>query len=80
MSEHQVFRAGDFEGLLPCAGMAVGAGDHQSVNHRQVDRAFDVETKAPPGQMPAQYGLAPGLSPEVTKHQIGADAAAMDLR
>src|SRR5208283_3019459 len=26
MIEHQVFRAGNVEGLLPCAGMAVGAG------------------------------------------------------
>src|SRR5208337_4413424 len=46
------------EGLLPCAGMAVRAGDHQPVNDRQVDRAFDVEAEAPPGQMPAQYRLA----------------------
>src|SRR5208337_2948394 len=80
MIEHQVFRAGDVEGLLPCAGMAVRAGDHQPVNDRQVDRAFDVEAEAPPGQMPAQYRLAAGLPPEVAEHQVGADTVAADLR
>ena len=80
MIEHQVFRAGNVERLLPCAGMAVRAGDHQPVNHRQVDRAFDVEAEAPPGQMPAQHRLAACFSPEVPEHQIGTDTAAADLR
>jgi len=78
MVEHQVIRAGAFERLLPHVGMAIRAGDHQPVRHRQIDRAFDVE--APPGQMPAQHSLAAGLSPEVTEHQIRADTAAADLR
>src|ERR1700674_699148 len=50
------------------------------MHHGQVDRAFDVEAEAPGTQMPAQYRLAAGLSPEVTEHQIGADTAAVDLR
>ena len=60
--------------------MAVGAGDHQPMQNRQVDRAFDVEAEAPPGQMLAQHRLAACFSPEVAEHQIGTDTAAADLR
>jgi hypothetical protein len=60
--------------------MAVGAGDHQPVQHRQVDRAFDVEAEAPSGHMPVQHHPASGLPPEMAEHEVGADAAAADLR
>jgi hypothetical protein len=80
MIEHQVVRAADVQGLSPCAGMAVRAGDHQPVNDRQVDRAFYVEAEASATQMPSQHRLAAGFLPEMTEHQIGADAVAADLR
>jgi hypothetical protein len=60
--------------------MTVGAGDHQPVHHRQVDRTLDVKAEAPPAQMPAQHRLTAGLPPELAEHQVGADAAAADLR
>src|ERR1700722_19631168 len=60
--------------------MAVGAGDQQPMQHSQVDGAFDVKAEASASQMPAQYRLAAGLSPEVSEHQIGTDTAAADLR
>jgi hypothetical protein len=31
--------------------MAVGTGDHQPMQHCQVDGAFDIETEAPPSQV-----------------------------
>ena len=80
MIEQQVLRARDVEGLLPRAGVAVGAGDHQAVQHRQVDGALGIEAEAPSGQVPAQHRLASGLPPEMAEHQVGADAAAADLR
>jgi hypothetical protein len=50
------------------------------VQYRQVDRALGVEAEAPSGQMPAQHRLASGLPPEMAERQVGADAAAADLR
>src|SRR5690349_12156356 len=64
-------KATEIAPMLPCAGMTIGAGDHQPVHHRQVDRAFDVEAEASPGQMPAQHHLAAGLPPEMAEHQVG---------
>ncbi len=55
-------------------------GPSRRVNNRQIDGAFDVEAEAPPDQIPAQYRLASGLPPEMAEHQVGADAAAADLR
>jgi len=60
--------------------MAVGTGNHQPVQHRQVDGAFDVETEAPPGQMLAQDCLTSGLAPKMAEHQIGADTLAAQFR
>ena len=50
------------------------------VPHRQVDRALGVEAEAPSDQMPTQHRLASGLPPGMAERQIGADAAAVDLR
>ena len=54
MVERQSLHAGDRRSVAS-AGMAVGTRDHQPVQHRQVDGAFDVEAEAPPGQMLAQH-------------------------
>jgi hypothetical protein len=51
MVERESLHTGDIDGLLPCAGMAVGTGDHQPMQHCQVDGAFDIETEAPPSQV-----------------------------
>jgi hypothetical protein len=80
MVERQFLNAGDFKGLLPCTGMTVRTGDHQAVQHRQVDGAFNVEAEAAPGQMLAQHRLAAGLSPQMAEHQIGADTVAAQFR
>jgi hypothetical protein len=66
--------------LVSWADMAVGAGDHQSVQHRQIDAAFGIAAEAPPGQMPTQHRRAAGFLPEVAEHQIGADAMAAQFR
>ena len=50
------------------------------MQHRQVDGAFHIETEAPPGQMPVQDRLTPGLAPEMAEHQIRADTLAAQFR
>jgi hypothetical protein len=77
--ERQSFNAGDLDRLSPRAGMAVGAGDHQTMQHGQVNGALDIEAEAAGGQVPAQHLLAADLAPEMAEHQIGTDAATAEL-
>jgi hypothetical protein len=80
MVECQSRHGGDFECLLPSAGMAVGAGHHQPVEHRQVGGALDVEAETASGQMLMQHRLAAGASPQVAEHQIRANTLAAQFR
>ena len=48
--ERQVFGAGNAEAVVPAAGVAVRARDHQSMQHREVDRPLDVEAEPAAGQ------------------------------
>jgi hypothetical protein len=37
--------------VLPGAGVAIGAGQYQPMQHGEVDRALDIEAEATVGQM-----------------------------
>lgn len=49
------------------------------MQHRQVDRALDVEAEVAVGQQPAQHIPAAGLLPQPPEHQVRADAGAAQL-
>jgi hypothetical protein len=59
--------------VLPGAGVEIGLGDHQSMQHREVDRTLDIKAAPTIGQMTAQY--VTGLDPEPAEHQIRTDTA-----
>src|ERR1700730_8347883 len=47
----------------PVIGMAVGTRDHQPVQHREIDRALDIEGKAPVGDEALQRVAASRFRP-----------------
>ena len=47
----------------PVIGMAVGARDHQPVQHGEVDRALDIEGKAPLGDEALEHIAATRFRP-----------------
>ena len=47
----------------PVIGMAVGTRDHQPMQHREIDRALDVEGKAPVGDEALQHVAASRFRP-----------------
>ena len=59
----------------PAAGRAVGARDHDAVEHAGEDRALDVELEAPPRQQRVHDPLAAAAPPKLLEHQGGADMA-----
>ena len=66
----------DAQPLVPVRRVAVGARDHQSVQHGQVDGALDVEAELPFAQQTAQHIATPGLPPQPAEYEVGADADA----
>ncbi len=74
--KRQAVRARKLDGLAPGPGVAVGAGDHQPMQHGEIDGALGVEAELAATQMPLQHLAAAGLLPEPAEHQVGADAAA----
>src|SRR6516165_7299043 len=74
MIERQSVRARYLDSFLPRAGVAGGAGDHQSMQHSEIDRALGIEAELPLGQMPAQHQATTGFLPQPAEHQVGADA------
>lgn len=62
----------------PSAGRAVGARDHDTVEHAGEDRALDVELEAPPGNERVHDPLAAAALPKLLEHQDGADVAHLD--
>ena len=74
--EVEVVRTGHAKSVAPSAGVTVRAGDHQAVQHGEIDRPLDIEAEAPPGQQAAQHVAASGFGPQAAKHQVGSDADA----
>jgi hypothetical protein len=62
------------------AGVAVGTGDHQPMQHGEIDGAFGVEPEMPLTQIPLHHCAAADLVPEPTERQVGSDAAAVQFR
>src|SRR5512134_3655590 len=60
--------------------MAVGARDHEAVQHREIDRPLDIEAEPPRHQQGSEDILAADLTPQPAKHQVGADAEPPQLR
>jgi hypothetical protein len=77
--ERQSISPRDVHALLPGAGVAIGAGDHQPMQHGEVDRALDIEAEAALARMAAQHVTATGLGPQPTEYQIRTDAAPTQL-
>jgi hypothetical protein len=80
MIERQRIGPRDMYAVLPRAGMAIGAGYHQSMQHSEVDRALGIEAEATVSQMTAQHVTATDLDPEPAEHQIRTDTAPTQFR
>ena len=59
---------------MPVVSVTIGAGDHQPMQHGQVDGPLDIEVELPFAQQVAEDIRATGLSPQPPEHQVGADA------
>ena len=57
----------------PLQGAAVGAGDHDTVQHGHEHRAFDVEAMVACGEQLAHHLLAAGLTPQPFEDQRRTD-------
>jgi hypothetical protein len=66
--------------IAPLVGVAVGARDHQPVQHSEIDRALDIEGKTPVGEQAVQHVATTRLGPQPAKHQVGSDAGAAQFR
>src|SRR3954470_11125351 len=71
--------AGNAQTLVPVMRMAVGARDHQPVQHGQVDGPLDIEAELALAQQTVQDVATAGLLPQPPEHQLGADADAAQL-
>ena len=71
----QLERFGAVDGLVtaPLKRAAVGAGDHETVQHGHEHRAFDIEVMVAGGQQLAHDLLAAGLTPQPFEDQCRAD-------
>ena len=72
--ERQLFSAGNAEAMVPSAGMAIRARDHQAMQYREIDRSLDVEAEPSPDKQGTDHLGAAGLPPQPTEHKIRADA------
>ena len=61
MIERQLIGPRYMYAVLPGAGVAIGAGYHQSMQHGKVDRTLDIEGEATVSQMAAQHVAATSL-------------------
>ena len=66
--------AGDAQALVPVMRMAVGAGDHEPMQHGQINGPLDVEAEVPFGQQVAQDIATSGFLPQPSEYEVGADA------
>ena len=66
---------GAVDGLVtaPLKRAAVGARDHEAVQHRHEHRAFDIEVMVAGGQQLAHDPLAAGFTPQAFEDQCRAD-------
>ena len=71
----QLERFGAVDGLVtaPLKRAAVGAGDHETVQHGHEHRTFDIEVMVAGGQQLAHDLLAAGLTPQPFEDQRRAD-------
>jgi hypothetical protein len=70
--EGEVFGAGNAETMVPAAGVAIRARDHQAMQHRGIDRTLDVETEPAAGEKHIDHLAAAGLPPQPAEHQVRA--------
>jgi hypothetical protein len=69
------FGAGQEVILAPPFGGPVTAAGKQPVEHRQVDRPFDVKLEAPPLEQRAQRLRDAALLPQAAEDQVGPEPA-----
>src|SRR4249920_1321432 len=60
--------------MVPSAGMAIRARDHQAMQYREIDRSLDVEAEPSTDEQGTDHLGAYGLPPQPTEHKIRADA------
>src|SRR6202035_1830639 len=70
----QSLGAGDAQALVPVVSVTIRAGDHEPMQHGQVDDPLDIEAEVPFGEQTAQDIATPGLLPQPSEHEVGADA------
>ena len=73
MLEFKPFGAVDGLVAAPLKGAAVGARDHEAVQHGHEHRAFDIEVMVAGGEQLAHDRLAAGLTPQAFEDQCWAD-------
>ena len=68
-------RFGAVDGLVaaPLKGAAVGARDHEAVQHGHEHRTFDIEVMVTGGEQIAHDRLAAGLTPQAFENECRAD-------
>jgi hypothetical protein len=59
--------------------MAIRAGDHQAMQHREIDRALDVEAEPATGHQSFDHLAAANLMPQPPEHQVRPDADSPQL-
>ena len=72
--ERQLFSAGNTKAMVPSAGMAIRARDHQAMQYREIDRSLDVEAEPSTDKQGTDHLGTAGLPPQPTEHKIRADA------
>src|SRR5512134_3751922 len=60
--------------MVPSAGMAIRARDHQAMQYSEIDCSLDVEAEPSTDEQATDHLGAAGLAPQPTEHKIRADA------
>ena len=76
--QSQSLRPGDVVVGQPLLAGAVGAGDHDPVQHGGEDRPLDRDLEAAPAEQVLDYRPAPGLLPQPPEQQRRTDAPARE--
>ena len=63
MVEIELLGAGHAQTVAPFAGVAVGARDHQPVQHGEINRTLDIEGKPTVGEQALEHVAASRLGP-----------------
>jgi hypothetical protein len=77
--QSKVGSARNTEAMAPFAGMAIRAGHHQAMHHRQIDGPLDVEPEVTVRQQSAQDIATAEILPQAAEHQFGTDAEPLQL-